>query len=548
VQGVVSPAITTLFYYFLPAIFRFLVTKAGDVTKTQRERHVMHKLFSFFLFNNLVVFSLFSAVWSLVTAVIGASKDNSNGWEAIVESQPFQHIVGTLITVTTYWCAWLLQRNLGSAIDLSQLVRLTWGSFLRRYRNPTPRELIELTAPQPFEYAAYYNYFLFYTAVSLCFGGLQPLTLVITALYFCMDSFTKKYMIMYIFITKYESGGMFWRTLFNRTLVCAGLGNVVLALLVVAKGSFDSVNWGMLAAMAPLPFLIAGFKWYCMKTFDDPIHYYHQGHTMRDEEMHAHEGKRRKGDRISTKFGHPALYKPLMTPMVSAKSQHMLKQIYTGRTSMDESSRAAGFSDVYMDTMDSRQPGKSSGGNAPFEIVGEHQMDFDHWKDKPEFRDEAGGDGELYGHAADVSRPGTPGSYMTGPTRTGTWESSRSRSQSRDPFSQSHSRVVSGDSEATRVNEAGVEYPRGYHMTPSTALREQSPAGSDGGFSMPAPRRQESREGLMSGAGRMGRSPPPQLPTPYAPSPGGYGQIRMTPDETPGSEGGGYVSVPSRLF
>lgn len=535
IQGVVSPAITTLFYYFLPAIFRFLVTKAGDVTKTQRERHVMHKLFSFFLFNNLVVFSLFGAVWGLVTAVIGASKDNTNGWEAVVQSHPFQSIINALITISPYWCAWLLQRNLGSAIDLSQLVRLTWGSFLRRYGSPTPRELIELTAPQPFEYAAYYNYFLFYTAVSLCFGGLQPLTLAITALYFSMDSFSKKYMIMYIFITKYESGGMFWRTLFNRTLVCAGLGNVIIALLVVAKGEFDGVNWVMLAAMAPLPFLIGGFKWYCMKTFDDPIHYYHQGHTMRDEEMHAHEGKRRKGDRIGTKFGHPALYKPLMTPMVSAKSQHMLKQIYTGRTSVDDSSRAAGFSDVYMDNMDSRQPGKSSGGNAPFEIVGEHQMDFEHWKDKPEFRDEAGGEGELYGHPADMSRPGTPGSFLT---RTGTWDSSRSNS---------HSRVRSGDSETTRVNEFGVEYPRGYHKTPSTALREQSPSGSEGGFSRPVTRRQDSREGLIGSAGRMGASPPPQLPTPYAPSPGGYGEIRMTPDETPGNEGGAYVSIPLRL-
>ena len=228
VQGVVAPAITTLFYYFLPAIFRRLVTKAGDVTRTGRERHVMHKLFSFFVFNNLVVFSLFSAVWGFITAVIGASDGGDvDAWDAIVQGHPFQRIISTLITVTPYWCSWLLQRNLGAAIDLSQLVRLTWGSFSRRYRSPTPRELIELTAPQPFEYAAYYNYFLFYAAVALFFGCLQPLALAITALYFCMDSFAKKYMILYIFITKYESGGMFWRTLYNRVLLCAGLGNFV---------------------------------------------------------------------------------------------------------------------------------------------------------------------------------------------------------------------------------------------------------------------------------------------------------------------------------
>ena len=532
VQGIVAPAITTAFYYFLPSIFRQLVTKSGDVTRTGRERHVMHKLFSFFVFNNLAVFSLFSAVWGFIAALINAENGES-AWDSIEGSHPFQQTVSALITVTPYWCSWLLQRNLGAAIDLSQLVKLTWGSFSRRFLSPTPRELIELTAPQPFEYASYYNYFLFYAAVALCFGGLQPLTFAITALYFWFDSFSKKYMIMYIFITKYESGGMFWRTLYNRMLVCVILGNVVIALLVVAYGS----SWGMLAAMGPLPFLIAGFKWYCVRTFDHPIHYYHQGKALRDDELTAgREHKHRKGDRVGTRFGHPALYKPLMTPMVAAKSQHMLTQVYSGRTSVDESGRAAGFSDVYMDTMDASKPGKSSVGdigNAPFEIVGEHQLDYEHWKDRPEFRDEAGGEGQLFGRAPDEIRPGTPSSMMTGPTRTGTWDSeySRSRSQSRDIY---HNRVRSDSSDATRVarggygnDEGGVEYPRGYHQTPAMIPRESSPAGSER-----AVRLQQSRDGLVQGAARMGRSPSPRLPHP---TPGGYGHITM--DSFGGSRG-----------
>ena len=512
IQGIAAPAITTAFYFFLPVIFRQLVTKAGDVTRTGRERHVMHKLFSFFLFNNLVVFSLFSAIWTYIAAVVYAANSNESVWTAVQDNHPFQHVVSGLITVTPYWASWLLQRNLGSAIDLSQLARLTWGSFSRRYLNPTPRELIELTAPQPFEYAGYYNYFCFYTAVALCFGSLQPLVLAITALYFCMDAFTKKYMILYIFITKYESGGMFWRTLYNRVLVSTVLGNVVIALLVVAYGGASgqagvaSMNWGMLGAMGPLPFLIGAFKWYCARTFDDPIHYYTKGKALKDEELMAGgEQKRRKGDRVGVRFGHPALYKPLMTPMVSAKSQHLLKQVYSGRTSLDNTGTVAGYSDVYMDAMDANKPGKSSATAAPFELVHDNQMDYAHWKDRPEFRDEAG----------EMSRPGTPGSMMTGPTRTDTWDStySRSRSQSRDPHSRDRS-----DSDSTKV---GVEYPRGYHQTPS-ALREQSPAGSEWSN---RPARQESNEGLVTSAARMGRSPPPRLPTP-----GGYGPIRLTPE------------------
>lgn len=430
----------------------------------------------------------------------------------------------------------------GAAIDLGQLVKLTWGAINRRYFSQTPREVIENSAPQPFDYASYYNYFLFYAAVALAFGGLQPLALAITALYFWLDSFAKKYLLLYIFITKYESGGMFWRTLYNRMLVAVILSNIVTVLLV-ASGAED-YNWPMLIALIPLFCLTAAFKWYCARTFDDQIHYYHTGKALRDEDLGKGEHKRRKGDRVGTRFGHPALFKPLMTPMVSAKSQHILKSIYSGRTSIEDTRGMAGYSDVYMDTMDHAHPGKSAAtgaagtqGSAPFEVVHEGQMDFEHWKSRPEFGDEFGGEGELYGRPQDMVRSGTPNSMMTGPTRTGTWESgysSRDRSESRTPAwgrsrEASQTRSRSRDSDITRVADGGVEYPRGYHQTPS-ALREQSPAGNEAEWSGRGRyndiQRTDSNEGLAAGAARMGRSPPPKLPTPEAPTPGGYGPIR----------------------
>jgi hypothetical protein len=34
---------------------------------------------------------------------------------------------------------------------------------------------VEWTAPPPFDYASYYNYFLFYATVAFCFATLQPI-------------------------------------------------------------------------------------------------------------------------------------------------------------------------------------------------------------------------------------------------------------------------------------------------------------------------------------------------------------------------------------
>lgn len=402
--------------------------------------------------------------------------------------------------------------------------------------------MIELSAPQPFDYAGYYNYFLFYSTVAISFSCIQPIILAVTALYFWMDSFMKKYLILYVFITKYESGGMFWRSVYNRILFLALFGNAVTALVIAANGgSIATYNWEGLAALVPLPIIVLGFKWYCARTFDDEIHYYQKGQAIGDtESMAGVEGKKRKGDRVGTRFGHPVLYKPLITPMVASKSQHLLKSIYTGRTSVDQDrAGTGGYSDVYMDTMDGQRPGKSAGGTgaAPsnWEIVNENEMDFEHYKDRPEFRDEAGGDGELFGRAADMIRPGTPSSVTTGITRAGTFESDyskhdRSASGSRDPYSRNRSE--SRDSERKGA-DAGMVYPAGYHQTPSN-LREQSPAGSEGGFGRPSHlARQESRDGLMSTAAPPGRSTPVDYRTG---TPGGYGPVRYgnVPGDTPG--------------
>jgi hypothetical protein len=198
VQGIAAPALTSLFYYFLPIIFRRLSVKAGDLSKTSRERHVISQLFSFFVFNNLLVFSLFGAVFKLVIATINIARGpgNLNWIETIKAVDPFVNIMIALCDISPFWITWLVQRNLGAAIDLSQAANLGWGSFSRKFLNPTPRELITRTAPPPFDYASYYNYFLFYATVALCFGALQPITLVVTAVYFSIDSPMKKYLLL----------------------------------------------------------------------------------------------------------------------------------------------------------------------------------------------------------------------------------------------------------------------------------------------------------------------------------------------------------------
>ncbi|KAH3917780.1 hypothetical protein HBI56_112130 [Parastagonospora nodorum] len=493
VQGILAPALTSLFYYFLPIIFRRLSMRAGDFTKTSRERHVTAQLYNFFVFNNLFVFSLFSAAFGMITLVVKYARDEHQPFMQIIrEIQIFDTIMQTLCNVSPFWVTWLVQRNLGAAIDLSQVANLAWGSFSRKFLNPTPRELITRTAPPPFDYASYYNYFLFYSTVALCFAPLQPVTLVVVAFYFSIDSWMKKYLLMYVFCTKNESGGLYWRILFNRMLVGVMLSNCIIALLCVARG-FD-LKWTMLGAMVPLPLGLVAFKFYCKNTFDNSIKYYTIGDIIKkgSEAPPPIDKESRRRDRVAVRFGHPALYQKLTVPMVHEKSKHLLAEVYRGRLDGDLGDTAA-FSDTYtMKRMSKDHPGKTAAQTGPFEFVAEDNMDFENFKNRPEFSDEHGGGGSVYGDASTIGRPDTPGSAF----------GDRGRSTSRD-------------SARTLNDEPGMTYPAGYHQTPSN-LREYSPS--------PAPiSRIESNSSpyeippqtnLLSGAAPMGHD----QYTPYSPN------------------------------
>ncbi|KAA8646273.1 hypothetical protein EYZ11_000613 [Aspergillus tanneri] len=425
VQGILAPAITSLVYVLLPIIFRRMAIRAGDVTKSSRERHVLHNLYSFFVFNNLIVFSLFSAAWTFVAAVIDEkSTKDVDVWQAIKDGHLYTKAMGALCQVSPFWVTYLLQRNLGAAIDLVQLVNVFWVWFSKTFLAPTPRQTIEWTAPPPFQYASYYNYFLFYATVALCFATLQPIVLPITALYFGLDAMMKKYILMYVCVTKNESGGRFWRVVFNRMVFATILANVIIALVAKASGT-----WTMVYCVIPLPFLMLGFKWYCMKTFDGDIKFYNRANLSDAEALAVGKPGKTTSDRLNSRFGHPALYKPLITPMVHAKAADSLSRIYRGR--LDSSQADAEYSDIAMDAMSTSRPGKTMmdmSVREPFEVVPENHLDFSYFKDRADFRDEFGGG--IYGRPDDLmtERSHTPRSHLGGE-----WSPTSSRASSPAP-------------------------------------------------------------------------------------------------------------------
>lgn len=490
-QGILAPTVQTLIYMGIPVLFRRLYTHSGDVSKTSRERHVTARLYAFFVFNNLFVFSVFGSAWRFVASVIAAQDQGI--WDAIRSAHVFSKIMTGLCNMSTFWLTWQMQKNLSAATDLAQAWPLVWSYIQRKLFTPTPRQLIELSAPQPFMYAEYYNSYLQVAVVGFTFGTLQPIILPITAFYLGIECWFKKYMVQYVLITKTESGGRFWRLLVNRMLFSVALGNAVIALVVGAQGvgSINSVrNGNMLYAMIPLLFLLLAFKWYCKRAFDDKLIFYSTQPFTDAENTASPDGKKTKrNDRVAVRFGHPALYKKLVTPMVHAKSQHLLKELYTHRAAsigdrniFDAPHRRStdrampttpyGYSDVFMAEMDPHgEPGKAIpvAQNLPgVELIAEEDLDFENFKKRAEFREEFGGDGELYGRPEDMSRPGTP-STMATLNQSGFFTPQRMGGEGTSTGASSTTKRGSDEDQERGRNqelEQGVEYEPGYQRTP----------------------------------------------------------------------------------
>ena len=95
-------------------------------------------------------------------------------------------------------------------LDLAQVFSLIYKT-IRKSFSPTPRELIEWTAPMTFDFASYYNYALFYVTIALCYATIAPLVSPFALLYFAISYGVHKYDMMYVYFTRNETGGSMWR-------------------------------------------------------------------------------------------------------------------------------------------------------------------------------------------------------------------------------------------------------------------------------------------------------------------------------------------------
>ncbi|KAF9039425.1 DUF221-domain-containing protein [Hymenopellis radicata] len=287
---------------------------------------VVARFFAFNVITQLIIFTLIGVVFNAAAQVVTLINRKNRSRTSL---RTLTTINETYIKQSSYWLQYFAFRFFATLLfDLGQAIGLIWISFKTHMFGRTPRDIKEWTQPAPFEYALIYANMLFLTAVAFLFAPLAPLVALVAAVVFWLNSWVFKYNLIYVFVTKVETGGRLWNVVINRLLFCVMLMQALMVLRqiqVILVDLYDASHsyhhhLQMVSDMEVRPVVR-----YYAPTQDE----------LRTTKVHLGRGDI-KGHRLENRFGHPALHAELFTPMLHADMLPLLRGVYGGAVTEDK--------------------------------------------------------------------------------------------------------------------------------------------------------------------------------------------------------------------
>ncbi|WVR08713.1 hypothetical protein IAU60_005771 [Kwoniella sp. DSM 27419] len=321
VSGILPSIISAGFGYFLPFIIRRISRYQGATTRSRLDRAVTARYFFFMIICNLVIYSLLSVVYTAIAQVvveIGRHQSASAIFKQLEEIP--DKIQGTYVQQSTYWLTWLPLRGFLVIFELIQLIKLALVSLRRFMFSHTPRSIREMTQPGYFEYAIIICNLLMVAAVGLIYAPLAPLVAIGATFVFWFSSVVYKYQLLYVYVSRAESGGRMWNVYCNRLLACC----VLMQLLMVLTTGLIRSRWLDCVAAAPPVFIILAFKLYISRTAAARFRYFEPtSQELEQEDINVINEKRTKHSEMEKRFLHPALQQDKLFTVMVHKSQEV---------------------------------------------------------------------------------------------------------------------------------------------------------------------------------------------------------------------------------
>ncbi|QRW25307.1 hypothetical protein RhiXN_07256 [Rhizoctonia solani] len=333
VSGILPPSISALFGFFLPIIMRKISEYQGAITHSRLDRAVVARYFAFLIISQFFIFSLMSVAFQIVTQIqfdIGKHR-NIKVILSHLHDVP-ERIQNTYVVQSSYWLTFFPMRGFLAVFDLAQLLSVVLVFIKTHLFGRTPREIREWTKPPEFDFAVYYSNILFMAAVGLMYAPLAPLVALAAAVVFWLSSLVYKYQLMFVFVSKVESGGRLWNVVMNRLLVGVIFMNLIMTLTIGLQRGWRSYVW---VSTVPPTVLTLLFKLWMRMTFDKQFrHFVPEQDEIARSRVHKQDAKTGRWSRDLVIL--VTLHMELFTPMVHSNMTRLLEQVYQGRMAKEQ--------------------------------------------------------------------------------------------------------------------------------------------------------------------------------------------------------------------
>ncbi|GAA5973539.1 hypothetical protein JCM11641_007107 [Rhodosporidiobolus odoratus] len=385
--GIVPPVCSVVLQLLLPMIIRWIASLQGATTHSQSDRIVTARYSAFLFITQFIIFSLLGVVVQIISQVVidlQGQKTTSEIFDYLAKIP--DKLQNTYMLQASYWLTVFPLRGVSALLDIAQVVALLFTWVRTRMFGRTPREIREWTKPPIFDFPVYLSNHLLVVAVALVYAPIAPLVGLFAAGVFFLASWIYKYQLLYVSVTRSETGGRLWNVAINRVLWALVLMHIFMAISIGLQ-----TNWFYAVSLAPPVVATTIFKILLDRKFDDRFRWYIPTDTELAE-VYLHTADARK-NRLQKRFGHDALSEPLYTPMLHKNVQHLLPTVYSGRIGQSEGK------------VEGKRVEQNTAGGLTFALMEAHDLTVDRhaWLRSRE-EDEM-----TTTTAMDIARRGTPG-------------------------------------------------------------------------------------------------------------------------------------------
>jgi hypothetical protein len=242
IEGYLPSLILALFNILLPIILMKMSQIQGIEANSWLQFAVIRKFYVFQLFNTFLISAVASSIFDQIEDLI----DNPTSIPTILGQ--------TIPQSATFFVTYLLVTGLTVLpAQLLQIVDVIVYALKRRFLVKTWREKEALYGAQGFNYGKSAPIHLLAFTIAISFCVIAPIVSPFAVIYFVIAYFICKYQFVYVWYTRFETGGLVWETVFKKLCISTFVSHLILVgVFGLKKSPAGTVLLTPLIALTPI--------------------------------------------------------------------------------------------------------------------------------------------------------------------------------------------------------------------------------------------------------------------------------------------------------